>query len=285
LSATELERKKEVATAALRGAGSVAVALSGGVDSAVLLALAVEALGTERVLAVTGRSGSLPVSELEEAGEIARFLGVRHEVIDTREMERPGYRANAGDRCYHCRIELFGSLGPLARRHGLAAVAYGAILDDAGEVRPGMRAAREHGVLAPLLDAGITKDDVRRLAEQAGLPVWDKPAAACLASRIPVGVRVTRGRLDRIGKAEAALRRLGFRVLRVRDHGKVARIELGPDEIERALEPGRRREISREVRAAGFAFATIDLDGYRSGSVAGPPEASQRGTPVRRGGQ
>jgi uncharacterized protein len=252
LSVASLDRKKATAIRMIRNVGSITVALSGGVDSAVLLALAVEAVGAERVTAVTGRSPSLPSVDLDEARDVARSLGARHEVVDTDELRRPGYRANAGDRCYHCRAELFGLLGELAGREGAGAVAYGAIRDDLGDVRPGMRAARERGVLAPLLDAGITKEDVRALAAEAGLPVRDKPAGACLASRIPVGVEVTRERLDRVGRAEQALRDLGFRVLRVRDHGEVARVELGPDEIDRLGDP--------ELR--------LDLDGYRSGSVA-----------------
>lgn len=247
------------------------VALSGGVDSAVLLSLALEALGREGVLAVTGSSPSLSENDLEDARSVARSLGARHEVVETRELERPGYRANAGERCYHCRSELFEVLGALARRRGFAAVAYGAIWDDQEALRPGMRAAREGGVLAPLREAGLTKAEVRALAAELGLQVAAKPAGACLASRIPVGTAVTPERLSRVGRAEHGLRKLGFRQLRVRDHGDVARIEVAPEEIDRLLSPAIRTLATAAVREAGFRYVAVDLDGYRTGALDPPP--------------
>lgn len=254
----------------LRKTGSVVVALSGGVDSAVLLSLALEAVGRERVVAVTASSPSLAAEDLEDARRTARALGAAHRVVESREMEVPEYRANDGTRCYHCRSELFSVLGAIARESGVSAVAYGAIVDDSADDRPGMRAASERGILAPLAAAGIGKDDVRRLAEAAGLEVRDKPAAACLASRIPVGTQVTESALRSVEHAESALRRLGFATVRVRHHGEVARIELSPEEIDRMADPSLRAAAARGVRQAGFRFVCVDLEGYRSGSVAGP---------------
>ncbi len=264
---SELENKRDLALRPLRDAGSVLVALSGGVDSAVLLALALEALGPRRVLAATGRSASLPAADLEAASRVAVALGARHRIVETRELERPAYRANAGDRCYHCRSELFEVLAGLARRDGLAALAYGAILDDAGDFRPGMRAAAERRVLAPLLEARITKQDVRELAAGMALPVADRPAAACLASRLPVGTAVTPERLSQVERAEAALRGLGLERLRVRHHGDVARIEVDPGDLDRLLDRGLRARVVEAVRGAGFRFVALDLEGYRTGSL------------------
>ncbi len=263
----DLDIRKERALEVLRARGSVLVALSGGVDSAVLLALAMEALGPGRVLAVTGHSPALPRTDLEDARRVARHLGAPHEVIETRELERPGYRANAGDRCYHCRTELFEALSSVAKRRGLEAVAFGAIPEDAKDFRPGMAAARERGVVAPLLEAGLNKEDVRSLADRAALPVSDKPQSACLSSRIPVGTEVTAELLDQVGRAEAALRELGLRQLRVRHHGDIARLELDV-EGERALrDPALRERVVAAVRDAGFRFVTLDLQGYRQGSL------------------
>jgi len=281
-----LTDKKQAALAALRQHGKLVVALSGGVDSAVLLALAVEAVGPERVLAVTGRSASLGDDDLADAREVARHLSVRHEVLETREMDREGYRANRGDRCYHCRSELFDLLVGLALRRGFDAVAYGAILDDLDDARPGMKAASERRVLAPLLDARLRKDEVRALAEEAGLRLKDKPASPCLSSRIPVGTEVTEGRLDQVRRAESALRSLGFRQFRVRHHGDVARLELDPEGERLILDPGVRAQVAASVRASGFRFVTVDLEGYRSGSLnPGIPLLSQRIGPNRSSGQ
>jgi len=263
----ELAAKRLAAIGRMRRCDGVLVALSGGVDSAVLLALAIEALGREAVLAVTGASESLSAGDLEDACRVARQLGARHEVLKTSELERSGYRANAGDRCYHCRAELFETLQKLAGSRGIPFIVYGAITDDLGDFRPGMRAAGEAGVLAPLLDAGMSKEDVRALARQAGLVVRDKPAGACLASRIPVGEPVTAEALLQVGRAEDALRELGFHQFRVRHHGEIARIELDPAGLARMADSRLRARLSQAVRAAGFRFVAVDLDGYRTGSL------------------
>lgn len=264
---TELRRKRDVAIGCLRRCGSVVVALSGGVDSAVLLVLAVEALGPDRVVAVTGRSAAVPERDLEDARGVAEQIGVRHEVLDTAELQRQAYRENAGDRCFHCRSELFEGLRRFADERGFRRVVYGAIRDDLGDHRPGMQAAERLGVLAPLLDAGLGKPDVRRLAAEAGLAVRDKPAEACLASRIPVGTEVTEARLKQVERAEAALRDLGFLQLRARHHGDVARLELDAASFARLADPQLRERVGRAVRSAGFRYVAADLDGYRTGSL------------------
>ena len=279
-------QKKQRAISLLREHRSVLVALSGGVDSAALLAMACEALGPERVLAVTGRSGSVTEAEIEDAREVARSLKVRHEVVDTFEIERTEYRANTGDRCFHCRSELFAVLSGMAAQRGIDAIAYGAIVDDLGDHRPGMEAARQLGILAPLLDAGIGKDDVRALANEFGLHVYEKPASACLASRIPIGTEVTLERLSQVGRAEAAVRGLGFRQFRVRHHGEIARIELGVGEVDRLIDPGLTAEVVRAIKDAGFRFVVVDLEGYRGGGqIAGRTERLYSIGPTRESGQ
>jgi uncharacterized protein len=235
------------------------------VDSAVLLALAVEALGAERVVAATGLSASLARADLDDARLVARRLGVRHHIVKTREMESPAYRANDGSRCFHCRNELFSRLKSVAAQAGLTAIAYGAIVDDLGDERPGMRAAADHGAIAPLLDAGLSKSDVRALAAEAGILVGQKPAAACLSSRIPVGSVVTPEKLARIERAEAALRRMGFGQLRVRHHADVARLELDPGGERMLADAVVRAAVVREIQEAGFRFVALDLEGYRTG--------------------
>ncbi len=260
-------QKKEVALRCLADCGSAVVALSGGVDSAVLLALALEALGPGKVLAATGRSASLAAPDLEDSRSVARRLGVRHEVVITRELEQPAYRANRGDRCFYCREELFSILNRLARERGLRRVVYGAIADDLDDHRPGMRAAERLGVVAPLLEAGLNKADVRALARAANLPVASKPASPCLASRIPVGTEVTPARLATIERAEAALRELGFREFRVRHHGTVARLELDAEGFALVVDAEMRARVTRAVQRAGYRFVSIDLEGYRRGSL------------------
>ncbi len=250
--AARTERLDEI----LLGFESLAVAFSGGVDSTVLLHAAHTRLGA-RAVGVIADSASLPRRELEEARAVAAEIGARLVVLGTDELEDPRYRANAGDRCYFCKTALFEALIPWAHANGFEHIAFGEIADDALDVRPGGRAARERNVVAPLADAGFTKDDVRRYAREHGLPVAEKPASACLASRLPVGTVVTRERLARIEAAEEALKSLGFRVLRVRDHGSHARIEFGRAELPTARDSA--AAITLAARHAGFESAEIAL--------------------------
>lgn len=257
----------------LRTHRQVVVALSGGVDSAVLLALAVEAVGVTSVVAVTGGSDAVTEEEIADASRVASELGVRHEIVTTGEFDNEEYLQNRKDRCFHCRSELFKTLGVIARDRAPARVVYGAIVDDLGDDRPGMTAAREFGVLAPLLEAGLTKEDVRQLAEQAGIHVADKPANACLASRIPTGVPVTRERLAQVARAERGLKGLGFSLVRVRHHGAQARIEVPIDEVPRLEAPALRSAVAQAMISAGFTGYVIERDGYR------PAGLRQRGAP------
>jgi uncharacterized protein len=250
----------------IAGFGSVLVAFSGGTDSAYLAWVATDVLG-QRALCVTAESPSYPSRHRELALRLAREFSLRHEFIVTGEMDRPEYRANEPDRCYHCKQELFARLGALARERGIAAVADGANADDRGDYRPGRQAAREHGVRSPLDEAGLTKAEIRQLSRRAGLPTWDVPASACLSSRIPYHSEVTPEKLAAIEQAEGVLLDLGFRLCRVRHHGEVARVELGPDEMARALEPGVRDALVGGVKAAGFRYVALDLQGYRTGSL------------------
>lgn len=245
--------------------GGVVVAFSGGIDSALLLRLCVDEL-PGRVLAVTADSESYPDVDRTDAIAFARTLGVPHLFVRTHELDDDAYRRNDADRCYHCKRSLFETLAPLARAHGLDHLAFGANADDEGDFRPGHRAAHEHGVRAPLLEARLTKADVRAASRALGLGLWDKPASACLASRIPYGTPIDAAMLAQVERAEAALRALGLRQVRVRHHGDVARIELGRDELERALAE-LRPQIVAGVRQAGFAWVTLDLDGYVHGSL------------------
>jgi uncharacterized protein len=249
----------------LAGLPSLLVALSGGVDSAALLGAAARALRA-RAAAATTASPAVPPEEVAEAAATAARFAVPHHVVRTQEMEDPRYRANAGDRCYFCRREMYGALHALASREGLAFVADGLQADDAAGDRPGVRAAGEAGILHPLLDAGLGKEDVRRLARAFGLALFDKPAQPCLSSRLPVGVEVTVERLERVHRAEKALRALGFREVRVRCEDLRGRVEIGPAEMDRARE--RRAEIEAAVVAAGFASAGLDPLGYAPGGAA-----------------
>lgn len=252
--------------ARLNEIGSVIVAFSGGADSAYLAWAAHETLGA-RALAVTALSTSFPEYDRRQAEAFAREAGLTHEFIETHEFENPLYVVNQADRCYHCKAELFGRLAKLRAERGYAAMAYGVNADDVRDFRPGHRAAMEFGVLAPLLDAGLNKAEIRQLSRRAELSSWDRPAAACLSSRVPYGVPVTLENLSRIERAESVLREMGFRQFRVRSHGELARIEIAPDELPRALEVSVTRAIAAAVRETGFEYVTLDLEGYRQGSL------------------
>jgi uncharacterized protein len=260
-------REREAALfARLRALPSLVIAYSGGVDSAYLAWAATAALG-HRALAVTADSPSYPERHRTMALEVARLFSLQHQFIQTEELARPEYRANAPDRCYYCKHELYAHLTQLSAARGFAAVADGSNADDRGDYRPGRRAAREFGVISPLDEAGLTKDDIRALSRHAGLPTWDEPASACLSSRIPYHSEVSEEKLRAIETAEDALRALGFRVVRVRHHGDVARLEVAPAELHRLVEPQVAAAADAAVRAAGFKYVAVDLRGYRLGSL------------------
>jgi uncharacterized protein len=264
--ADELQGKRAALESLLRGMGSVLVAYSGGVDSACLAVYAHRVLGA-RALAVTADSESLAAEQRELALEVARRFGFRHRVVRTAELANPLYARNEADRCYHCKSELFRHLVPLAAAEGLAHVAYGLIVDDLAEFRPGQRAAAEAGARAPLAEAGLTKADVRALSRELGLPTSELPASPCLASRLPYGTPVTVEALRRVEHAEAGVRALGFRELRVRHLGTSARVEIASAEMGRLAEAGTREAVLAAVREAGYAEAAIDPEGYRRGRL------------------
>lgn len=264
---SDLAAKRDRLFDLLRGYGSCAVALSGGLDSTVLAKAAQLALG-DRAVAVTGRSASMAAGELDEAAELARQIGIRHEVIETGELSVPAYRANRPDRCYHCKTELFAQVDEVARRLGVAVVADGSNRDDLGDYRPGMRAVREKNVRSPLAECGLSKAEIRQLAAAWNLPISDKPATPCLSSRIAYGEEVTTERLRMIDAAERFLRDRGFRPLRVRYHrGDVARIEVPIDQLARFAADEFRREVIAQLKSLGFKYVSLDLEGFRSGSM------------------
>jgi len=265
-SAEQAREKEQRLFSQLAALPSVIVALSGGIDSAYLSWAAHQALG-ERALSVTALSASYSAFDRQQVDLFLEATRVRHEFIETHELDNPAYRVNDSNRCYYCKDELFNVLCSVAKERGIAAVAYGVNADDRSDFRPGQRAAAERQVLTPLLDAQLHKPEIRFLAQRAGLPMWDRPASACLSSRLPYGTEVTTERLGLVECAEEALRKLGFRQFRVRLHDKLARVEVAPEELPRALAPAMAAAISAALKAAGFTYVTLDLEGYRQGSL------------------
>ncbi|TEU11636.1 MAG: ATP-dependent sacrificial sulfur transferase LarE [Anaerolineales bacterium] len=264
----DLDVKRDRLYAILDELDSVAVAYSGGVDSTYLLAACLKVLGADKVLAVTADSLTYPAGEKAGAQRVAQQLGVHLCVINTRELDDPRFASNPPDRCYYCKAELFEEIWAIARQEGLQNVMYGATRDDLGDHRPGMRAARECGARAPLLEAGLGKSDVRELSRRMGLPTWDKPALACLASRFPYGMTITATRLRQVNAAEDFLRReLGLRQLRVRHHDAVARLEVEPEDMAWFMEENTRQCVVTAMKELGYTYVTLDLAGFRSGSM------------------
>jgi pyridinium-3,5-biscarboxylic acid mononucleotide sulfurtransferase len=262
----ELRRKESQLLEVLGAARRVLVAFSGGVDSSYLALAAHRALGAD-AMAVTALSPSYPASHRAVAEQVVAAHGIAHRFVATDEMSNPEYRANRPDRCYHCKTELFRVMGALREELGFEAVAYGVNTDDTGDFRPGHRAAAEQGVLSPFLDAGLSKADIRALSREARLPSAELPASACLSSRLPYGTEVTPERLAQVERGEEALRALGFRQVRLRHHGVLARVEVELGELPRALDPSMAQRISAALKPLGFRYVSLDLDGYRTGSL------------------
>lgn len=263
----------------LRSLERVAVAFSAGVDSTFVLKVARDVLGPANVIAVTGESDSLATAEAEQAAELARQIGVEHVVIRTQEFDDPNYLANPENRCYYCKTELYSKLGDFIAQRGIKAVVNGINADDQSDWRPGIQAAAEFGVRAPAAEAKLTKQDIRVLSERLGLPTFDKPAMPCLSSRVQYGEGITPAKLKQIERSEAFLHALGFRECRVRHHDNLARVELPPAEIERAMEPAMRARIDVALREYGYTYVTIDLRGFRSGSMNDVIAFGKRQTP------
>ena len=267
MAATEVSTKLRRLHDLVGSMDGVVVAYSGGTDSALVAAVAARMLG-ERALAVTAVSPSLPPGEAEEARRVAVQIGIRHRTVRTHEAENPLYLENGADRCYHCKTELYDVLARVAEEREFPVVVSGANLDDLRDVRPGLRAAAEHGVRHPLVEVGMTKEEVRLAARELGVPTWDKPASACLSSRIAHGVTITVEELSKVGRAERFLKDLGFRQCRVRVHGgELVRVEVSRDEVERLAEPETRDRVVALLTSLGYRYVTLDLEGFRSGSM------------------
>src|SRR6266849_2792923 len=261
-----MEEKQQQLFSLLRDMGRVIVAYSGGTDSAYLAWAANRALGDQSV-AITADSASIPESHKRDAIEFARQFGIRHELIPTHEIENPDYLKNDANRCFHCKDELFDRLEEVGRERGIAHIVYGVNMDDLGDYRPGQNAAKIHQVKAPLVDAKLSKAEIRELSRVAGLPTWDRPAAACLSSRIPYGTPVTIENIKKVETGEEELKALGFRQFRVRFHGEIARIEVAREEMERALSLEMAQKFTAIFKKLGFQYVTLDLEGYRQGSL------------------
>jgi len=261
-----MEQKERQLFDALEQMGSVIVAYSGGADSA-YLAWAANRVLSGKAIAITADSASLPESHKSDAEAFAREHGIHHEYIATREFDNPDYVANNPDRCFHCKDELFTRLDEVARARGIAHVIYGVNVDDLGDFRPGQGAAKQHGVKSPLVDAGLTKAEIRALSQRAGLTTWDRPASACLSSRIPYGTPVTIQNVKIVDRGEEAIRALGFRQFRVRFHGDIVRIEVAPEELDRAMTIEMAHKFIAIFKPLGFHYVTLDLEGYRQGSL------------------
>jgi uncharacterized protein len=262
----DIESKYADLRRSLKGTGGLAVAFSGGVDSSFLAAVAQQELA-DRAIAVTALSPTYPEHMREDACNVASIIGIKHVLVESNELEIPGFADNPVDRCYHCKRELFKVVADVAARHGIRRVADGSNADDVGDYRPGMKAANEAGVLSPLLEAGLGKEEIRILSRRLKLPTAEKPAFACLASRFPYGTKITESKLKAVDTVEIALRKLGFGQVRVRHHGDVARIEVSTDELARLVQPGIREQIVRAAQSAGFIHVSADLRGYRTGSM------------------
>jgi uncharacterized protein len=266
LDPVQLLAKQERLFEGLRGLGRVIVAYSGGTDSAYLAWAAARSLGGNAI-AITADSASIPESHKRDAEDFARRFGIRHEYIDTREFDNPDYVRNAPDRCFHCKDELFRSLEEVGRARGFDHIVYGVNVDDLGDYRPGQNAARIHEVKAPLVEAALGKAEIRELSRLAGLPTWDRPASACLSSRIPYGTPVTKETVKTVEAGEEALKAIGFRQFRVRFHGDLVRIEIARDEMERALSMDMAAILTGIFKPLGFHYVTLDLEGYRQGAM------------------